>query len=88
MILMITGVLVAMLMIVPAVVHLGVKSVFARAIPHRSDIAIRLLHGVLAEQFRACKKAVVRVICLALGKPCAKPARLGRALSFLFMETN
>jgi dTDP-4-amino-4,6-dideoxygalactose transaminase len=88
MILMITGVVVAMLMIssLLAVVHLGVKSVFARAIPHRSDIAVRLLHGILAEDFRACKKAVVPVICL--GKPCAKSAGLGRALSFLFTETN
>jgi len=85
MILMIMSVLVAMLMIaLPAVVHLGVKSVFARAIPHRSDIAVRLLHGVLAEQLRSCKKAIVRVICLALGKPLRKAG----ALSFLFMETN
>lgn len=48
----------------PAVVHFSVKSIFTRAILHRSDIAIRLLHGIFPEQLRACKTPTYELFVL------------------------
>jgi len=52
------------LLIILAVMHFGVKSVLARAVLHRSNIAVWFLHGILPEHVRACKTSTYELFVL------------------------
>lgn len=47
-----------------AVMHFGVKSVLARAVLHRSNIAVWFLHSILPEHVRACKTSTYELFVL------------------------
>lgn len=62
MIVMMINVLLTILSV--AVMHFGVKSVLARAVLHRSNIAVWFLHGILSEHVRACKTSTCELFVL------------------------